>query len=114
MILSGRATIRGVAAWSLGVLAVVLLPGCDELDDETYISVMVDSLRLGTEEGLPHGEALAEAAGLHGTDAQAVYEHSRWLFRDRDADVEVAAEIARRAEPYLRVPRKGLSNPHEP
>jgi hypothetical protein len=117
MIISGRATTRSAAAWFLGVLAVAagfLVAGCGELDDETYISVMVDSLRLEAEEGLAHGEALAEAARLHGTTAQAMYEHSRWLFRDRDTDVEVADEIARRAEPYLRVPREGLSKPHEP
>jgi len=117
MIISGRVTIRGAAAWSLGVLAVAagfFLAGCGEMDDETYISVMVDSLRLEAEEGLPHGEALTEAARSHGTTAQAMYEHSRWLLRDRDTDVEVADEIARRAEPYLRVPREGLPEPHEP
>ena len=117
MIISGRASHRGGAVWLFGFLAVlagVCLPGCGELDDETYIAVMVESLRLGTEEGLPPGEALAEAARLHGTTAQSVYEYSRWLFRARDRDVEVAAEIARRGQPYLRVPREGLPNPHEP
>jgi hypothetical protein len=117
MIISGRASTRSVAAWTLGVLAVAagfLLAGCGGLDDETYISVIVDSLRLEAEAGLPHGEALAEAARFHGTTTQAVYEHSRWLQRDRDTDVEVADEIARRAEPYLRVPREGLPNAHEP
>jgi len=117
MILLGRAWVRGEAArllFVLLVLAGIFLPGCGELDDETYIAVMVESLRLGTEEGLPHGEALAQAARLHGTTAQAVYEYSRWLFRARDRDVQVAAEIARRGRPYLRVPREGLPNPYEP
>jgi hypothetical protein len=117
MIISGRAPRRLGAVRLLGVLTVVaglLVTGCGELDDETYVAVMVERLRLETEEGLPPGEALAEAARLHGTTAQAVYEYSRWLFRDRDADVGVAAEIARRAQPYLRVPREGLPNHHEP
>ncbi|OGD71814.1 MAG: hypothetical protein A2Y64_03690 [Candidatus Coatesbacteria bacterium RBG_13_66_14] len=117
MIISGRTSPRCGAAWLLGVLAVAagfLLPGCGELDDETYIAVMVEYLRLGAEEGLPQPEALAEAARLHGTTAQSVYEYSRWLFRDRDTDVEVAAEIARRGQRYLSVPREGLPNPHEP
>jgi|GEM_PF-6378848 len=114
MILSGCVSHRRGTVRLIGVLAVVvgaLLPGCGNLDDETYIAVMVDSLRLGAEEGLPHGEALTEAARLHGTTAQSMYEYSRWLFRDRDTDVEVADEIARRAQPYLRVPREGLRNP---
>ncbi|MCX7022643.1 MAG: hypothetical protein NTW26_10310 [bacterium] len=117
MIISGRASHRGGAVWLFGVLAVVagvLLPGCGELDDEAYIAVMVERLRLGAEEGLPPGEALAEAARLHGTTAQSVYEYSRWLFRDRDRDVQVAAEIADRGRHYLRVPREGLPNLHEP
>ncbi|HUT99580.1 MAG TPA: hypothetical protein VM054_10975 [bacterium] len=117
MIISGRAYTRGGAVWLFGVLAVAagfFLTGCGELDDEAYIAVMVERLRLEAEEGLPPGEALAEAARLHGTTAQSMYEYSRWLLRDRDTDVGVAAEIARRAQPYLHVPREGLPNPHEP
>ncbi|MCK4593717.1 hypothetical protein KAU45_04395 [bacterium] len=80
------------------------LPGCDELDDETYIAVMVERLRLVSEEGLTSSEALIEAARCYGTTAEEVRGYSRWLFRDRDRDVEVAVEIARRGLKYLRVP----------
>ena len=111
MIISGRASPRCGVVRLLGFLAVVsgaLLAGCAELDDETYIAVMVESLRLEAGGGLPPGEAMAEAARLNGTTVRQMYEYSRWLFRDRDTDVDVAAEIARRGRPYLRVPREGL------
>ncbi len=80
------------------------LPGCGELNDETYIAVMVERLRLVSEEGLTSEEALAEAARSYDTTAEEVREYSRWLFRDRDRDVEVAEEIARRGREYLRIP----------
>ncbi len=79
------------------------LPGCGELNDEIYIAVMVERLRLVSEEGLTSREALIKAARRYGTTAQKMYEYSRWLFRDRDRDVEVAEEIARRGLKYLRV-----------
>jgi hypothetical protein len=117
MILLERARVRGATALLVGILAVVtgaLLTGCADLDEGTYITVMVESLRLEAERGLPPGEAMAEAARSNGTTVRQMYEYSRWLFRDRDTDVEVAAEIARRGRPYLQAPHKGLPNPHEP
>jgi hypothetical protein len=88
----------------LALLAGAVLPGCGELDDETYVEVMVERLRLSAEEGLVSGEALEEAARRHGTTAREVREYARWLFRDRDADVGVAREIVRRGREYLPAP----------
>jgi hypothetical protein len=82
----------------LALLAGAVLPGCGELDDETYVEVMVERLRLSAEEGLE------EAARRHGTTAREVREYARWLFRDRDADVGVAREIVRRGREYLPAP----------
>jgi len=104
VVISGRTSALLVIILALGLSFC----GCDELNEETYVAVMVERLRLEAE-GLPAGRAFEAAARLHGTTPEKVYGYSRWLFRDRDTDVRVAEEIARRARPYLRPPRKRLT-----
>lgn len=81
------------------ILTALALWGCGmEVDDDLFVKVSIDRLRIMFDEGLPPEEALERAAEDNDTTVEAVREYQAELERDPDHLRAVQDRINRETE----------------